>query len=74
MLLSEEGSAQSRADEPIEQAGFARPSGPARRALRSWSLPILSAAYFYSGPMPIPRLLTFSGAVLAGQPLVETLP
>lgn len=128
LLLSEEGKAQSRTDEPADRAGFARPSGPARRAVtiavlcvailavvllpvagrpgpampgivalfaatllitelatsflllvrfravRSWSLLVLSAAYFYSGLMPIPHLLTFSGAVLARQPLIETLP
>ena len=44
------------------------------RAVRSGSLLILSAAYFYSGLMPIPHLLTFSGAVLAGQPLIATPP
>lgn len=44
------------------------------RAVRSWSLLILSAAYFYSGLMPIPHLLTFPGAMLAGQPLIETPP
>lgn len=128
LLLSDNGKAPRRTDEPVEQAGFTRPSGPARRAVtlvvlgvailavvllpvvgrpgpampgivalfaatllitelatsflllvrfravRTWSLLILSAAYFYSGLMPIPHLLTFPGAVLAGQPLIETPP
>src|SRR5690242_15651243 len=128
LLLSENGKAPRRTDEPVDQAGFARPSGPARRAVtlvvlgvailavvllpvvgrpgpampgivalfaatllitelatsflllvrfravRTWSLLILSAAYFYSGLMPIPHLLTFPGAVLAGRPLIEVPP
>ena len=40
------------------------------RALRTWSLLVLGCAYFYSGLMPIPHLLTFPGAVLADGPLV----
>ncbi len=41
------------------------------RAIRTWSLLILSSAYFYSGLMTIPHLLTFPGAVLGGQPLIK---
>jgi hypothetical protein len=42
------------------------------RAVRTWSLLLLACAYFYSGLMPIPHLLTFPGAVLAERPLVGT--
>src|SRR5689334_17959398 len=40
------------------------------RAIRTWSLLLLSCAFFYSGLMTIPYLLTFPGAVLAERPLL----
>ncbi|HUI96532.1 MAG TPA: MASE4 domain-containing protein [Xanthobacteraceae bacterium] len=40
------------------------------RERRTWSLLMLCCAYFYSGLMPIPHLLTFPGAVLAERPIV----
>jgi Membrane-associated sensor, integral membrane domain len=42
------------------------------RAVPTWSLLVLGCAYFYSGLMPIPHLLTFPGAVLAERPLLGT--
>jgi hypothetical protein len=39
-------------------------------AARTWSLLVLRCAFFYSGLMAVPHLLTFPGAVLAEAPLV----
>jgi hypothetical protein len=44
------------------------------RTVRTWSLLVLGCAYFYSGLMPIPHLLTFPGAVLVEGPLLVTSP
>jgi hypothetical protein len=38
----------------------------------TWSLLLLCCAYFYSGLMTIPHLLTFPGAVLSDQSLIVT--
>ena len=40
------------------------------REARTWSLLLLSCAYFYSGLMAIPHLATFPGAILTDQPLI----
>ena len=42
------------------------------RAARTWSLLVLACAFFYSGLMAVPHLLTFPGAVLVDRPLVGT--
>jgi hypothetical protein len=44
------------------------------RAVPKWSLLALACAYFYSGLMTLPHLLTFTGAVLAERPLVDASP
>jgi Membrane-associated sensor, integral membrane domain len=44
------------------------------RALPTLPLLLLGCAYFYSGLMSIPHLLTFPGAVLADRSLIDTSP
>ena len=41
------------------------------REARTWSLLLLSCAFFYSALMAIPHLATFPGAILTDQPLIS---